>query len=328
MRKYIKQLTILVVCIFAVAIAVYARDDRVVNNWRSYMYTSEELVLRSQGLEIRGTKPVITADYAHYTRVNDAIEVALEGLLDTSRRMRARSVVVSYEVYSTHGLVSIVISANSRAVTDRVSVTSVNFNPATGAFVTLTGAIGRDITPLIRGIISDMIRRDPATYYAAFNAPPAGQAFYLTATCVVILFDEFQLSSTPGATTQIQMTRANIRYFTISPNEYHLGTGRYSVKMMPLRTILEGLGYSEDDFAWCGTTLTATIFRNGRSIVSLSVGVNNYHRIGVMQRSLETAPVQINSSVYVPITFFDQILSLTSYSIDAMGNITFITYLD
>jgi len=62
--------------------------------------------------------------------------------------------------------------------------------------------------------------------------------------------------------------------------------------------------------------------------MTLTPGVNNYQLDGVFQRSLEAAPEQRNGgSIYVPISFFDQILGITIYDIDAQGNITFMTYL-
>jgi len=310
---------------------VYAFDNSASVFWRPYMYTYETLNQRSQGLEIRGRRPVITEDFGdQYARLNTTIESAVERLIDSSRRIRARSVTIDFDVYYTSDVVSVVLTARSRAVTDRTSVASVNFNPRNGTLVTLTEAvdIGQDIRPLLEGKIADMIRRNPARYYAAFNADPTGQAFYVTTSQVVVLFDEFQLSSSPGATTQISMNRNNIQSFTITPRDYHVSGGRYAVKMMPLRTVLEGLGYcGARDINFDRTINLVTISRNGRAIATFRPGENNFHRTGVLQRSLETAPVKIGNNVYVPISFFDQILNLTAYSIDSSGNITFIAYL-
>ena len=325
-RRILRYMCLFMACVFIVAMAVHAMDDRTVAVWRPYMYTHQEINRRQQGLEIRGQIPVITEEFGpQYARLNEAIETAVDSLADGSRRIRARSVSLDFQIHSTHEVVSVVIHATSRAVTDRTSVTSVNFNPRTGAIVDLTDAMGRDITPLVRGIIADMIRRNPATYYAAFTAPPTGQAFYLTHSNLVLLYDEFQLSSTPGATTEIVMTRANIRSFTLSPNCYHINTGPYAVKMIPLRTVLVGLGHNSEDITWVDNE--ARISRNGQLIITLRPSENNYNRVGVLQRSLEAAPELVNHQMYVPISFFDQILNLTTFSIDSQGNITFLAYM-
>ena len=329
MPKIARYACTLLFCFVALFVAVHAFDgarSATVSVWRQDMHTSEYLNERQQGLDIRGQKPVILETFGSaYNELNDQIEDAISNLIDGARRIRARSITFDYEIFTTNEIISIVISATSRAVTDRTSVLSVNFNPRTGAPMTLAQAMERDITPLAESKISEMIRQDPTTYYAAFNAPPTGQAFYLTETTLVLLFDEFQLSSVPGATTQIEFVRDNIMVFTISPNDYFISEDRYAVKMMPLRAILTNVGFETE---WRNATKTIDIYLHGQVIMTLHPGVNNYQLNGVMQRSLEAAPVVINGgTAYVPISFFDQILGIIIYNIDAQGNITFMTYM-
>ena len=331
MSKVARYVSAFLFCIVVFIVAIYAIDGTrvmpaTVPVWQQDMSTSESLNERQQGLDIRGYKPVVLDTFGPaYSDLNDEITDAVNSLIDGARRIRARSITFDYEIYSTNEVVSIVISATSRAVTDRTAVLSVNFNPRTGALMTLTQAMGRDITPLAEGKIAEMIRQNPTTYYAAFNAPPTGQAFYLTATSLVLLFDEFQLSSVPGATTQIEFVRDNIMVFTISRNDYFIYEGRYAIKMMPLRQILISMGY---DAEWCPVDRVAEVLLDGRVIMTLRAGENNYQLNGVMQRSLEAAPVLKNGGrMYVPISFFDQILGITISNIDAQGNITFMTYM-
>jgi len=314
------------------AIAVYAFDGirvmpEAIPVWRQDMYETELLNVRQQGMDIRGQVPKLLDCFGPaYLQLNDEISLAVDELIEGARRIRARSITFDFEIYNTDEVVSIVIFATTRAVTDRTTVTSVNFNPHTGTLVTLIEAMGRDITPLVEGKIADMIRQDPATYYAAFTAPPTGQAFYLTQHSLMLLFDEFQLSSVPGATSSIELMLDNIKTFTISYYDYHINQDRYGIKMMPLRQILVGLGYSDnEDIIWYDNK--AVVLRDGRTVITLRAGENNFQLNGILQRSLEVAPVLKNGLMYVPISFFDQILGLTAYDIDELGNITFMTYL-
>jgi len=292
------------------------------------MYTTQELNTRAQGLNIDGEIPVITEHFIHgYTRINNEIDSAVESLTDSARRIRARRVTFRYEIHHTNEIVSIVLFAEAQAVTSRTFVMSVNFNPRNGAAMTLNQATTRNITPLVEGIIAEMIRQNPATYHAAFTADPRGQAFFVTRTSYVVLFDDFQLSSSPGATNRIVLNRSNIYVTTIRQSQYRFSDDRYAIKMIPLRTVLEGLGFDGSrDISWCTTQGAAVISRNGRVLITLRPGENNYQVVGVMQRSLESAPVMIDSNLYVPISFFDQILTLTTYSVDNQGNITFMSY--
>ena len=331
MPKFVRYASALLFCIVALIAAVYAFDGTrilpaAVPVWQQDMSVSESLNERQQGLDIRGYMPVIQETFGSaYSELNNEIENTIATLIDGARVIRARSINFDYEIYSTNEVVSIVISSTTRAVTDRTSVRSVNFHPRTGALVTVAQAIGRDITPLAEAKIAKMIRQDPATYHAAFTAPPTGQAFYLTETTLVLLFDEFQLSSVPGAATQIELVRANIRVHTVARADYFISQDRYAIKMMPLRAVLEGVGY---DAEWCDVRRVAEVILDGEVIMTLRPGENNYQLNGVLQRSLESAPVQRNGgSMYVPISFFEQILGITIYDIDAQGNITFMTYL-
>jgi len=327
----------MIFCFTLLAVAVYAFEGRGMVSatpiWQDDMYSVLVLNSRQQGLDIRGQVPEILENFGPaYDNLNMEIENAVEALVEGTRRIRARSVTFDYEIYYANNVVSIIISATAQAVTSRTSVMSVNFNPRTGALVTLPQAVGQamgrtsglDITPLAEGKIAEMIRLDPATYYAAFNATPTGQGFYLTSTSLHLLFDEFQLSSVPGATTQIVFDIANIRVFTLSSSSYRISPDRYEVKMMPVRTTLEGLGYT---VVWNGATREATISYEERVIIVLQAGVNNYQLNGVLQRTLEAPPTMFNGHMYVPLSFFDQVLNLTSFTVDAQGTIRFVSYL-
>ena len=327
MPKYVRYVCTLLFCFAAMAVVVYAFDGRAssVAVWRQDMHETVTLDRRDQGLDVRGEVPMLVD--GPFLHINDEIEVAEESLIEGARRIRARSITFEYEIFTTNDVVSIVIFATTRAVTDRTSVASVNFNPRTGELVTLTEAMGMDITPLAEGIIADMIRSDPATYYVAFSAPPTGQAFYLTSEELVLLFDEFQLSSAPNSTRAIPLRLRNIMSFSIAHYEYRISQDRYEIKMMPLRQILTGMGYNDSDFIWDPVEQEATIMRNGRPMVTLVAGENNFLLNGVLQRSLEAAPEIVGGVMFVPVSFFDQILGLTAYNIDEQGNIMFMTYL-
>jgi len=312
------------------AIAVYAFEGaRVAPSmpaWRQDMYITSALNERQQGLDIQGEIPMLQEDFGPaYAMINDEILAAKNRLIEGTRRIRARSITFEYEFFYTDDVVSIVIAATTRAVTDRTSVTSVNFNPE-GKILSLTDAMGMDITPIAEGKIADMIRRDPATYYAAFTAPPTGQAFYLTEDYLVLLFDEFQLSSAPDSTRLIKLVLDNIKVFTIAYYDYRISQDRYEIKMMPLRQILTSMGYDYDDIVWNQSCKEAIIMRDGHPMITLTAGENNFQINGVMQRSLEAAPELKNHTMYVPISFFDQIMGLTAYNVDEQGNITFMAY--
>jgi len=331
MPRLVKYTVTAVVCFLVMVIAVYAFEEaRVmppVPAWQQDMYVALALNDRQQGLDIKGEIPVLQEDFGPaYAYINDEIIAAKNSLVESTRRIRARSITFEYEIFYTADVVSIVIMADTRAVTNRTSVTSVNFNPQTGELLSLTDAMGMDITPIAEGKIADMIRRDPATYYAAFTASPTGQAFYLTHEYLVLLFAAFQLSSAPDSARLITIVLEKIKVFTVYYEDYRISQDRYEIKMMPLRQILTSMGYQYEDIVWNPSCMEAIIMRDGHAMITLTAGENNFQINGVMQRSLEAAPELKNHTMYVPISFFDQIMGLTAYNVDDYGNITFMAY--
>jgi len=325
MPRFVRYLIAAVFCFVLLGVVVYATSRATTAPvWDADMYTVVTLNERRQGLDIRGNVPEISENFGQaHEALNDRIDSIVDTLIEGTRRIRARSVNFDYKIEHTSELISIVISANARAVTDRTTVMSLNFNHR-GEIVPLAQAMGMNIAPLAEGKIAEMIRQDPATYNAAFSAPPTGQAFYMTNTHLVLLFDEFQLSSIPGGTSSIQFEIANIKSHFLPQGSYRMSTGRYAIRLIPLRTVLVGLGYS---VRWEAPAREAVVSLNGETVIVLRPNENNYQLHGVLQRSLESAPIMFGSSMYVPISFFDQILQLTAFTIHPNGSITFISYL-
>jgi hypothetical protein len=102
--------------------------------------------------------------------------------------------------------------------------------------------------------------------------------------------------------------------------------------MIPVHTMLsDRLGF---DVFWDDVYRHAVISRNGHDIIRLTPYDNEYIVFGTQRRSLEAAPQLFPSGfngeyrMYVPITFFNQVLPLTTYTINSNGNIIFLAYLD
>lgn len=265
-----------------------------------------------------------------HTMVDERINGVVSEMINEARRVRARSITFHYEVYQTDTVVSVVIHATVSSVISRTLVRSVNFD-FWGNILTVNEAMGLDAISLAERILSDKIRRDPARYYAALSASLHNQAFFITHQGLVLVFDEFQLSTTRSGIETISLLYDNIREAVVNSDQHHRSQDGYNLLMIPLRFVLEDqLRYRVDYFQeYHGPEedgMRVDVWRNNHLVIFMRPGINEYHVMGMMQRSLEAAPEIINGSVYVPITFFDQILPLTTYSIDSFGTITFLSY--
>ena len=305
-----------------------ARSLSNLNRWdESEMLTERSLTRRQEGLEIRGTVPHLTPEFGlNYERINDYIaDYAVSSLIENARSgmTRARSVSFSHEAHSSGNVVSLVIFAEVDSSVPRSIVRTVNFNALSGRLIGLREAITMDITPLIERKIAEMIRSNPEHYYAAQSASLEDLSFYVTDGDVVILFNGLSLSTREAEVTSVSFVRENLHSFSVSRNEYHVRGYGYSLKRIPLRVVAEGLGFM---ISWNQETSTATVWQNRQAIVELTVGSNDYVLNGGVIVSLEEGPQLIASRLYVPITFFDQVLPLTVYSVSSVGRITFVTY--
>ena len=293
----------------------------------STMLTERSLTRRQKGLEIRGTVPHLTPEFgAGHERINNYIaDYAVSALIENARSgmTRARSISFSHEAHHSGNVVSLVIFAEIDSSVPRTLVRTVNFNANNGRLIGLREAITMDMTPIIERKIAEMIRSNPDRYYAAQTACLEDLSFFVTDARVVVLFNGLSLSTRDADVSRISFVRRNLHSFSISRSEYHVREYGYSLKRIPLRAVAEGLGFT---VTWNEETSTVVVSQSRRSIVELTVGYNDFAKHGGVTISLEEGPMMIENSLYVPITFFDQVLPLTVYSVSPAGRITFVTY--
>ncbi|MCL2578023.1 MAG: copper amine oxidase N-terminal domain-containing protein [Defluviitaleaceae bacterium] len=300
-----------------------------VRSWRSSMLSWREPTRRQEGLDIRGIVPDINGFHSA-TLINEHIrDDVITSLIAEARRIRARAITFSYDYYPTDKIISIVIRADVATTLPHTLVRSVNFCAYTGRILTMNEATGMEIASLAERVLAEKIRANPELYYAALSALVA-DAFYLTDNSLVILFDGFRLSTRIGTVDTIELLLGNIRTVELHLNDYR-PDGPYELKMIPLSYVVRHLGYGVRWDSWDGRII---IDRDGVDLIEMRRYDNEYIVHGTQRRSLEVAPQIIfyedsrSYHTYVPITFFDQILPLTTYTIGWDGSITFLAYFD
>lgn len=294
--------------------------------WRSTMITERELSRRQEGLDIRNPIPVITSVFGpEYEFLNEQIDEAITFMISEARRVRANLVSFEYEVFSSGDIISIVVFANVSAAPSRSFVRSINFSVESGGLVTANEATGMNIVPLAENILRGRIRNAPGHYDEALISSLAPHAFYITDSEIVFLYDGLRLSSAYGGVYNVELLFNNIFTTTIARHQYHVRNYGYSLKLIPLYSVVPDLGHG---VTWIrDDSNRIDIDLNGEVIIRLWAGENRYVIEGTTRpRDLESAPELRNSRTYVPITFFDQVFPLTTYTIDTSGRITFLTY--
>ena len=294
--------------------------------WQDSMLTARQLTRRQEGLDLRGYIPVIHPSFGlSHLFLNSHIEDEVIAPFISEARGRARAVTFSHDFYVADGVVSVVIFAEIASAIPHTLVRSINFDSRSGRLMTMDEALDMDISPLVTRKLDEMFRSDPANFNAATTIDLANNAFYLTNSELVLLFDGFSLSSRDGDVAALVLNREGIRTYTLPADEYVLSPAGYNLKLMPLRRIVENLGYT---VVWFPVNQRVEIWLHNELVIELYANDNNYILTGIMQISLETPPVMLGffNHMYVPITFFDQVLPLTVYTISFDGSITFLAY--
>lgn len=307
------------------------------HSWRTHMLTDRAPTRRHEGLNIRGAVPRICSSFSPAPYINRHIDdEVITSLISEARRLRARAMFFDFSYHPTNDIVSVVITADVFTTLPHTLVRSVNFCMYSGQLLSMNDATGMEIMPLAERVLAEKIRSNRERYYAALAAP-IPDAFYLTYDSLVILFDGFRLSSRVEAVDTIELALGNILTAELGLDEYR-PDGPYDLKMIPLRIMLEQrLGYDVrwvEDFDEHGRFLggRAIISRNDIDLIEMRANDNEYIIHGAQRRTLEAAPQLFFNEYtreydkYVPITFFDQILPLTTYTINDDGSITFLLY--
>ncbi|MCL2708732.1 MAG: copper amine oxidase N-terminal domain-containing protein, partial [Defluviitaleaceae bacterium] len=242
-----------------------------------------------------------------------------------AKEAKARSIEFSYQLYISGDVVSVVVYSTVSSASQKTEVSSVNFNPKDGSRVGVAEAVGYNIAPLAEKIIAERIRREPEKYSVSSVRLLPGQAYFMLDGLLVLLFDEYSLARGAFGVTPFAIDLVRVEAAEVASNEYY-EISEYLIKMVPLQRILYSIGYHLE---WYPREHRADIYKNGSLQMSLIISVNSYFAgASRPRRSLEAAPELTAEIVYVPISFFDQILSLVVYTIDEDRNITFYSYRD
>lgn len=300
--------------------------------WRSGMLGERVPTRRQVGLDIRGTFPYINSAFPAASFINQHIDdYVVTSLITEARRLRARAITFDMEYRPTEDVVSIVILADVATTLPHTLVRSVNFCAHTGRILDMAEATGMEILPLAERILAEKIRGNPERYYAALNSEMP-EAFYLTDESLAILFDGFALSTRVSTHETIELFFENIYSFTLEPDGFR-PNGPYGLKMIPVMEVLVGrLGYEARTIRGDDRIRRTVISRDGVDLIAFALNDSEYLVHGTQRRTLEVAPQLLMNQytgeyrTYVPITFFDQVLPNTTYTIGWDESITFLAY--
>ena len=292
--------------------------------WPDGMLEYEELDRREEGLEMEGRIPALTksAGSLVQTRINNVINRTIADKVADAREVRARTLTFDFETSFSEPYMSIILKSTAASASSKTEVVSINFNTVSGELIAAEDVVGAHVVQLADRLLVEMIRRNPERYNPGFAGMRDDQAFSITDSEVIFYFNEFQLAPGFEGIVPLTLNLGDINEVTLSRDQFRI-YGGFNLKLIPLRPVLLELGYG---LGWDMETGRPSVYHNNELVIELIPGVNDYVRESRFTRSLEVAPELSGGHTWVPISFFDQILSLVAYSIDENDNITFASY--
>lgn len=276
-----------------------------------------------QDIEIKGVKPVISgAATSFQIQLNEHIDMQYNNFLKKTN-VSTKKVIFSYKTVDSGNYSSILFyCAINDAVSSQNYIYTTVIDVENENILLINDVIGPNGVKLINKSFAENIAADPSKYIANFTGISEDHNFYLDGDTVYIPFGEFEISAGSVGIVEFGFQISKIKNYVIEKSDYKT-KDVYGVKMVPLRQIVEEFGYS---LIWNAEDKSIDILLNKTAVTSVKINTNSYTPpSGGAKRALESAPLLYDGKTYLPVSFFEEILSI-SYSIAPNGQITFSAY--
>jgi hypothetical protein len=293
--------------------------------------SEKEVSRREEGLDIKGTLPVVRGLHTLDTVLNDKINTIYQQKVSGAKESKARYLSFKYDFKKSKDIFSLLIYTSTTTASSKAEVSSLNFNLTQEQIITVNDILGHNGLQLANKVISYKIKNDPDRFYPNFPGLQENHAFEVDGDEVIFLFDAYQIAPGSQGIIRLSMNRQHIREFTAVKNDsYWSKDDSYGLKMISIRPLCSALEYT---LIWNTTSHSITIQRQGEAPITMNIGKKEYMSARTTgsdkytKRTLEAAPMVVGGATYVPISFFDQVLDMVAYSMADDETIRFSTYL-
>ncbi len=276
--------------------------------------TSTSVDGRENQTNVKGTKPQVTSNDISTKAINDKIDSIYNAQTKSAANDRAKSITYSFEEYQSNGYVSIVILSDVQNATEAQYANTVTFSTSTGSIVKLSEVLGGKTIDVINKYVNEEIKNNKK--YDKTVTITNDSDFYLNNGEIVLVFDAYTLSQNQTSVVRMPVDLSKITSYKLPSNQYYV-KDTFNIRMIPLRKTCEGLYY---DVAWNGNNKSFTV--SDSKTTSTGAVSSNTYTINNRRVRLEYKPDLTNGILYVPISYFTDVLDL-SYKIDNNGDVTF-----
>jgi len=269
----------------------------------------------TSGMKITGKIPVAQTTSSQLNAELEERWTAQRNAFIQNHMAGALSMNSSVERFVSGQYVSVAFIKEAVSLSTTATISTTVIDTITGNIITLTD-FNVNILQLINNHINNQIAARPHSF-SNFSGIDANHPFYLDGDRLVIPFGSGELISNERGIHRIEFSINNIEDEQFSSNHFRvLEPSQYSTIMIRLSDVMERFGYT---VIWEGETRTVNIYENDELVSSMAIGENAYYYRDSTVRELEVAPILYNNLTYVPLSFFNELVSMpTTVSSDGV----------
>jgi hypothetical protein len=295
---------------------------------------------RIENLTIRGRLPVAFITDNGYDGdfgflINERIFLVRDQMLSAMKSVNASGISFAYTVTESYGYVGITlvgefnftgVTLNAPATTPQRVIDTINIDTINERLLALPDVLGSNAIAIAEVALTNHVHQNQQDFFRRLPLITSNQSFILSNDDVVLVFGEMTVAPLASGFINITISSENIIEMVLIKDEYYTRSP-YNVRMMPMVTVSEAFGYAvfiDDETGYI------EVLKDSLSTAFMTLNANLYARgeeAPATGRTLEAAPEMYEGQVFVPISFFTDILGLF-YNIDrATGLITFSYYM-
>ncbi|MGO4108738.1 PdaC/SigV domain-containing protein [Paenibacillus sp. YAF4_2] len=187
--------------------------------------------------------------------------------------------------------------------------------------LTLEQALGEGGIAAANNAVRYTINKNPENFF--WNAITtfkidANHTYFIDGKGIVnLVFQQYEIAPYAGGIINIPVDETTTTGPSLTLSNKELTAGPNNTQLVPLRKTAEALGYK---VTWSNKSQSAEVSRDAQW-TSVTAGKNSYFINKMAPIKLGTAPSLIKGSLYVPITFFGDILKLQVNANSADGSV-------
>jgi hypothetical protein len=293
---------------------------------------------RIEDFTIRGRLPVAFIDDDYEGNfdfiINERIFLVRDKMLSAMKSVNASGISFTYDIIETNDYIGITVvgefnfagvTINAPATTPQRTIDTINIDKTNERLLSLTDVLGSNGLAIAETALTNHVRQNPQDFFRRLPYVLSNQSFLLDEEDVVLVFGEMTVAPLASGFVNVRIASENIINMELTKDEYYTRSP-YNVRMLPISAITEAFGYTLDITDETGLI---EVLKDEAPTAFMTININLYTRgdeAPATGRALEAAPEIYEEQVFVPISFFTDILGLF-YNIDRVtGLITFSSY--